>query len=154
LFFATAEALSRAVEPELGPALYLVLGCRRVGYIDHGAFEVLADLVALAQASGLVAVLAEASAMLENDMVPASIAALRSFGDLDSALEMALLDEGSRSSTAVADEDSVCRALSRHALTEMEHGPGSEIVPVLFKNLAKSLFRRLRETNEMVRALE
>ncbi len=249
LFFATAEALSRAVEPELGPALYLVLGCRRVGYIDHGAFEVLADLVELAQASGLVAVLAEASAMLENDMVPASIAALRSFGDLDSALEwcedrvlealavpseptetvlgdqellhgldagalavltgrteaqsfargthvfsegdpadrmffliagrvsvqlpvgdhtrrlasigpgsafgeMALLDEGSRSSTVVADEDCECRALSRHALTEMEHGPGSEIVPVLFKNLAKSLSRRLRETNEMVRALE
>jgi glutaminase len=249
LFFATTEALSRAVEPALGTALYLVLDCRRVGYIDHGAFEVLADLVALAQARGAVAVLAEAGFILEDDMVPASLVALRSFEDADSALEwcedrllewlavpgeptdtglgdqevlrgldadalavlhgctelqtfvrgtnvfsegdtadrmffllsgrvsvqltvgdhtrrlasigpgaafgeMALLDEGSRSSTVVADEDAVCRSLSRHSISELEHGPAPEIVAILMKNLAKSLSRRLRETNGAVRALE
>jgi glutaminase len=68
--------------------------------------------------------------------------------------EMALLDEGRRSSTVVADEDVVCRALSRHALTDLEDGPPGEIASVLFRNLAKSLSGRLLETNETVRTLE
>ena len=249
LYFATAEALSHAVETELGTAHYLVLDCRRVGYVDQGAFELLADMIALTQASGMVVVLAEAASMLDKDLVPASMVALRSFGDVDSALEwcedrvlaalavpseptetvlgdqellggldasalaalegstepqtfargttvfsegdpadrmffllsgrvsvqlavgdhtrrlasigpgaafgeMALLDEGRRSSTVVADEDVVCRALSRHALTDLEDGPPAEIASVLFRNLAKSLSGRLRETNETVRTLE
>ncbi len=88
LYFATAEALSRAVASELDSIDYLVFGCRRIGQMDAGALEVIADLVELTKASGVDLMLAEASASaLNHPGIPGAIADLPMFRNVDSALE-------------------------------------------------------------------
>ena len=79
---------------------------------------------------------------------------LASFGPGATFGEMALLDEGVRSSTIVAEEDTVCWVLSPGALGSISHGATSELSSILFRNLARTMSWRLRASNEAIRSLE
>jgi glutaminase len=87
LFFATAEALSRTVAFGSGDVRFLILDCRRIGHVDGGALEVFAEMVELAKQHGVQILLAEAVVFESSIEVPDSIAMLRSFEDVDRALE-------------------------------------------------------------------
>jgi anti-anti-sigma regulatory factor len=249
LHFGTAEALSRQVAAELDTTDYLLLDCRRVGHLDDGALEVLADLFALVDENKVVPVVASPPRSEAGEELPGPLGALRAFRDLDGALEwceervleaisvtgeleettladqellagigaaaralleantdhrtfaagetvfsegdradrlyfllsgrvsveldveggsrriasfgpgaafgeMALLDEGTRSSSVFAEEESTCRVLTRAALAHLERADVPRITSVLYRNLACVLSRRLRETNEALRSLE
>ena len=79
---------------------------------------------------------------------------LASFGPGDTFGEMSLLDEGQRSSTIVAEDDTVCWVLSPEALESIDNGTFAALSSILYRNLAKTLSWRLRESNEAVRSLE
>ncbi len=79
---------------------------------------------------------------------------LASFGPGSTFGEMALLDEGNRSSTIVAEEATVCWVLSPEALGSVADSATSELSSTLFRNLARTLSWRLRQSNEAVRSLE
>lgn len=67
--------------------------------------------------------------------------------------EMAILDDRTRSSTVIADQPTVCRSLSRSSLEDLgRHHP--ELIAALYRQLARSLSTRLRDSNEMVRSLQ
>jgi len=68
--------------------------------------------------------------------------------------EMAMLDDGVRSSSVQADEDAVCQVLFRDVLSRLESGGFPALTSILYRNLAKSLSRRLRDTNEELRSLD
>jgi glutaminase len=67
--------------------------------------------------------------------------------------EMALLDDGTRSTTVLADEPTTCGVLSRDSLEEISrHYP--EVISALYRQIALNLSARLRDSNEMVRSLQ
>jgi glutaminase len=250
LYFATAEVLSRTVAAELDTVDYLILDCRRVGHMDSGAMEVLAELIKLTEESGTEPVLVGTNRLFAGSVYrPMRIRSMRWFRDVDTALEwceerildslklpgdssestfadqelligldadmlslldriatrrhfpegetvfsegdpadgmyfiesgqvsvqlhrgggsirlasfgpgatfgeMSLLDEGQRSSTIVAEENTVCRVLSPEALASIANGAFSALSSILYRNLAKTLSWRLRESNEAIRSLE
>jgi glutaminase len=78
--------------------------------------------------------------------------ALTTIGPGGSFGEMATIDGGTRSTTVVAEEDTVCHVLPLDALAHLEHGlPG--FTGTLYRNLAATLARRLRDANEEIRVL-
>jgi glutaminase len=78
--------------------------------------------------------------------------ALTTIGPGASFGEMATIDGGTRSTTVTAEEDTVCHVLSLDALAHLEHDvPG--FTGTLYKNLAATLARRLRDANDEIRVL-
>ncbi len=77
---------------------------------------------------------------------------LASFGPEATFGEMSLPDEGRRSSMIVAEEDTVCWVLSPEALDTIGQGTSSTLSSILYRNLAKTLSKRLRESNEAIRS--
>jgi glutaminase len=66
--------------------------------------------------------------------------------------EMATIDGGNRSTTVEAETDTVCQLLSFAALARLERElPGFK--ETLYRNVASSLARRLRDANEEIRAV-
>ena len=69
--------------------------------------------------------------------------------------EMALLDEGRRSASVVADEPSTVASLSLAVLRDLETDAArSGVTAVIHRNLARNLSRRLRNANAQIQALD